>query len=346
MNGLAAEVQLHVGAMDLDVTLTVANGERLAILGPNGAGKTTLLRALAGLAPLDRGTIVVDGVRWDDLVPERRSVGVVFQDYLLFPHLSAQDNVAYGLRRRGASRAVARGRAAEWLGRVGLGGLERRRPAELSGGQQQRVALARALAVEPRLLLLDEPLAALDVTTRGEIRRDLRAHLDAFAGIAVIVTHEPVDALALADRVLILESGHVVQEGTALDVTSRPRSGFAADVAGLNLFRGHAGADGVRITDGLVFVVSSPHDGAVFAAFHPRAVSVHRARPEGSARNVWDGIVEDVDLRGGVTRVRVLTHDQRIVAEITLAAYDELQLAVGAPVWVALKATEIDVYPA
>ena len=343
---LVATIALRIGAIDVDVALTVGEGQRVAVLGPNGAGKTTLLRAIAGLVPLDRGSVVVDGVRWDELAPEQRSVGVVFQDYLLFPHLSALDNVAYGLRRRGSSRAEARGRAAEWLARVGLAGLGPRRPTELSGGQQQRVALARALAVEPRVLLLDEPLAALDVTTRGEVRRDLRAHLDAFAGMVVVVTHDPVDAMALADRVVIVEDGHVVQEGSALDVTSRPRSSFAADVAGLNLFRGHAGDTGVHVGLDLDFVVSSPHDGDVFAAFHPRAVSVHVARPEGSARNVWHGTVEDVDLRGGITRLRVLVHDQRIVAEITLAAYDDLRLAVGAPVWVALKATEIDVYPA
>jgi molybdate transport system ATP-binding protein len=277
---------------------------------------------------------------------EDRSVGVVFQDYLLFPHLTALDNVAYGLRRHGRSRRAARELASEWLSRVGLAEAAANRPGELSGGQQQRVALARALVIEPRLLLLDEPLAALDVTTRGDVRRDLRAHLDAFAGMVVLVTHDPVDALSLADRVVVIEEGRVVQQGTALDVTARPRSTFAADVAGLNLFRGTVHAGAVHVGDALELVVTSGHEGDGFAAFHPRAVSLHRARPEGSARNVWPATVEDVDVRAGTVRVRLVVHGERMVAEVTFAACDELGLTAGSEVWLALKATEIDVYPA
>ncbi len=194
-----------------------------------------------------------DGV-W--LPAERRSVGFVFQDYLLFPHLSALDNVAYGLRQHRVGRRAARSRARDWLAKVGIADLAGRRPSQLSGGQQQRVALARALAPEPKVLLLDEPLSALDVTTRREVRRDLRAHLDDFAGATVLVSHDPLDAIVLAERIVIIEAGRVVQEGTALDVTSQPRSSFAADIAGLNLFRGQADGGTVHVADSFDLVTS------------------------------------------------------------------------------------------
>jgi ABC-type sulfate/molybdate transport systems ATPase subunit len=186
--------------------------------------------ALAGLLPIDRGRIVIDGVTVDDpsaheyVVPERRSVGVVFQDYLLFPHLSVRENVAFGLRSRGTSRSVARQRADEWLARVGLGEYAGSKPGSLSGGQAQRVALARALAPEPRLLLLDEPLAALDIGIRTELRRDLRGHLASFSGARILVTHELLDAVALADRIIVLEQGRVAQVGPIAEIAARPRS--------------------------------------------------------------------------------------------------------------------------
>lgn len=342
---LDARIRTTPGTFGLDLDLCVAPGETVALLGPNGAGKTSVLRVLAGLAP-NAGAVTVDGEAWDDRPPEERSVGFVFQDHLLFPHLSVLDNVAYGVRNGGRKRHAARAQALAWLERVGLADHATRKPTTLSGGQQQRVALARALAVEPRLLLLDEPLASLDVTTRGAIRRELKEHLDRFAGMAVLVTHDPVDAMALADRVVIVEDGRAVQEGTALDVTARPRSPFAADVAGLNLFRGHADGTAVRVAGGFELVVRDVHEGDAFAAFHPRTVSLHATRPQGSARNVWPATVEDVALHAGAARVRVVVASTSVVAEVTLAAYDELGLTVGSPVWLALKATEIDVYPA
>ncbi|MGD9798548.1 MAG: sulfate/molybdate ABC transporter ATP-binding protein [Acidimicrobiia bacterium] len=351
-SGLDASIRLPRGRLEVDVALRVDEGATVAVLGPNGAGKTSVLRVLAGLLAPDDGAVSVDGVDWDRpatgrrLAPEARSVGFVFQDYLLFPHLTAADNVAYGLRRRGVGRADARKRASGWLERVGLDGFGGRRPDELSGGQRQRVALARALAPSPRLLLLDEPLAALDVTTRGDVRRDLRAHLDDFPGMAVVVTHDPLDAVVLADRIVVMEEGRVVQEGTALEVTSRPRSAFAADIAGLNLFRGTAQVGRVRVTAGLELVTSHPLDGPVFAAVHPRAVALHLDRPRGSARNVWPVTVDEVDLRAGLVRLRLLIGGQALVAEITAASYRELGLAPGHPAWASLKATEIDVFPA
>src|ERR1700680_2873890 len=206
---------------------TIEEGEVVALLGPNGAGKTSLLRTVAGLVPLESGHVRLDGQILEDTasgqyVPtELRPIGFVFQDYLLFPHLSVLDNVAFGLRSRGLSRRAAADKAVEWLDRVGLKSYARAKPAELSGGQRQRVALARALAPDPRLLLLDEPLAALDVTTRAEVRRDLKHHLATFRGIRLVVTHNPLEAVALADRLIVMENGHLVQTGTPAEVTER-----------------------------------------------------------------------------------------------------------------------------
>ena len=203
---LAARVGVSLGSLELDVDLTVHDGEVVAVLGPNGAGKTTLLRALAGLVALDRGRIEVDGVVLDEpdtgtfVSVEHRPVGVVFQDYLLFAHLSALENVAFGLRARGTPKTEARRAAMTLLDRFGLADHAHHRPRALSGGQAQRVALARALATGPRLLLLDEPLAALDATTRRDVRRDLRRQLASFGGARILVTHDPVDAYALADQ--------------------------------------------------------------------------------------------------------------------------------------------------
>lgn len=218
--GLAAHLVLDRGAFTLDVRLTVAPGEVLALLGPNGAGKTTSLRALAGLAPLTGGYLRLDGTTLEEPAarrrtpPERRPVGVIFQDYLLFPHLTALDNVAFGPRCHGASRARARAVAADLLARMGLADHAGVKPRRLSGGQAQRVALARALAIEPRLLLLDEPLAALDALARLDVRAELRRRLAAFEAVAVLVTHDPLDAMVLADRLVVIEHGRVVQEGT------------------------------------------------------------------------------------------------------------------------------------
>ena len=248
---LQASIALRLGSLELALELGAAPGEVLALLGPNGAGKTTLLRALAGLQPIDGGQIELDGAVLDSpaggiFVPaEARSVGFLFQDYLLFPHLSVLENVAFGLRSRRQSDAlpIARG----WLARMGLEAYAAAKPALLSGGQAQRVALARALAPNPRLLLLDEPLAALDASTRVAIRRDLKDHLNQFDGISLLVTHDPVDAAALAGSVLVMEVGHAVQQGTLPEITARPRSRYVADLIGVNLWRGQARAGEVRV---------------------------------------------------------------------------------------------------
>jgi molybdate transport system ATP-binding protein len=348
---LDASIRLTLGPLDLDMALTIGEGEVVALLGPNGAGKTTLLRAVAGLVPFMSGRVRLDGQVLEDTatrkyVPtERRPIGFVFQDYLLFPHLNVLENVAFGLRSRGASRRAAADKAARWLDRVGLRGYAQAKPAELSGGQRQRVALARALAPDPRLLLLDEPLAALDVTTRADVRRDLKRHLESFQGIRLVVTHDPLEAVALADRLVVMEDGRHVQTGTPAEVTEHPRSQYVADLVGVNLLRGEADRGAVRLASGTVVAAAGAELGEVFAVVHPRAVSIHRARPEGSPRNVWPGRATSIELLGNRVRVRI-EGDVPLVAEVTPAALRELNLAEGGEVWLSFKATDVAVYPA
>jgi molybdate transport system ATP-binding protein len=325
----------------LDVHLTATAGQTVVVVGPNGAGKTTLLRALAGLVPA-AGPILLDGVDLAPVDAERRPVGVVFQDHVLFPHLSARENVAFGLRCHGATRRVARKQADAWLARVGLADHASHRPGALSGGQAQRVALARALATSPRLLLLDEPLAALDATTRATTRRDLVLRLRAHDGVRIVVTHDPVEALALADRLVVLEAGCVVQEGTADDIRVRPRSRYVADLVGVNLFHGVARAGVLALPDA-VLVAAEPLDGPAFAVVHPSAVALHRARPEGSPRNVWPGRVAALDHDG--ERVRVTVEGVvPLSADVTKAGAEALTLTPGTEVWASVKATEVAIY--
>jgi molybdate transport system ATP-binding protein len=346
-----ASVRLTLGPLDLDMELTIDEGEVVALLGPNGAGKTTLIRAVAGLVPFNSGRVTLDGKVLEDTatglyVPtERRPIGFVFQDYLLFPHLSVLDNVGFGLRSRGMSRASAAEKAGEWLDRVGLRAYGRAKPAELSGGQRQRVALARALAPDPRLLLLDEPLAALDVTTRAEVRRDLKRHLASFRGIRLVVTHDPLEAVALADRLIVIEQGRLVQTGTPAEVTERPRSQYVADLVGVNLFRGTADHGSVRLLDGQAVAAAGAESGEVFAVIHPRAVALHKSRPEGSPRNVWPGRASHIELMGNRVRVRI-DGEVPLVAEVTPSALKELDLVEGGEVWLSFKATDVGVYAA
>jgi len=341
---LHARIAVRREGFALDVDLEVAAGHTVAVLGPNGAGKTTLLRALAGLVPVE-GRVELDGDVLDDsaagihLPTERRRVGLVFQDHVLFPHMTVLQNVAFGLPRD-------TGRAArDWLDRVGLGEKANAWPRELSGGQAQRVALVRTLATRPRLLLLDEPLSALDVTVRAEVRRELSRQLRDFPGVRIVVTHDPLEAIALADRLIVLENGRVTQDGTPADVTARPRSSFVADLAGVNLLRGRGRGDHVELEGGASIAAPEAGDGDVFAVIHPRAVALYLGKPEGTPRNVWRATAEDLDMRGERVRVR-LAGPVPLVAEVTPSAVRELGLDRGAHVWASVKATEIAVYRA
>jgi molybdate transport system ATP-binding protein len=318
-SGLVADV--HVPGR-LTARLTADPGRTVAVIGPNGAGKTTLLRALAGLVDVE-GSITVDGESWTDPVRQvrERRLGYVFQDQSLFPHLSALDNVAFGLRCRGLSRTESRDRAAPWLDRFGIADLAGRRPGELSGGQAQRVAIARALAPEPRLLLLDEPFAGLDVGVASALRIELAAHLAAYDGIALLVTHEALDALTLADEVLVLDAGAVAQSGTPAEVAAQPRTEHVARLVGLN----------VLLEDG------------AYRAFSPSAVTVSLDAPAGSARHRWRGRVVSAAPHGDAVRLLVRA-DRDLLADVTPAATAELGLAPGTEVWLSVKETAVDSY--
>ena len=348
---LDAHLVVQRDGFRLDAVLRIAAGEVVALLGPNGAGKTTALRALAGLVPLSAGYVRLGGTTLDQpdrrmwTPTERRHIGVVFQDYLLFPHLSALDNVAFGPRSHGLSRTGARTRAAAWLDRVGLAGYARSRPRQLSGGQAQRVALARALAVDPALLLLDEPLAALDAGTRLDTRAQLQHHLAAHPGATLLVTHDPLDALVLAQRLVIIEHGRIVQEGDAATITAQPRTDYVARLVGLNLYRGRAHGHQVRITDSFALAVATDDEGEVFVAFPPTAVALYPRRPEGSPRNTWPARITDIARHGDNLRVR-LAGPVTAAADITQAAASHLHLAPGQEVWAAVKAVETRTYPA
>jgi molybdate transport system ATP-binding protein len=342
---------LQRGAFAATLQLEVRAGETLALVGPNGAGKSSCVQAMAGLLPLAAGELRL-GVDVLDapaagrfVVPEQRLVGYLPQEPLLFPHLSVRDNVAFGLRARGAAAAPSRAAADGWLARVGIAELGDRKPRELSGGQAQRAALARALASEPRYLLLDEPLAAVDASARLQLRQLLQQHLSAFAGPRVVVTHDPVDAFVLADRIAVLEHGAVVQVGTAAELGRAPRTQYVADLVGLNFLRGTVHDSVFTVASGPQVVVATTIEGPAIATVHPRALSLFRERPSGSPRNVWQATVAGIEATPNGRRVR-LGAPLSLCAEVTAAAVAELALAPGAVVWVALKATEVQVAPA
>jgi molybdate transport system ATP-binding protein len=351
---LSADLGVHRGDFSLDLDLEIGTGEVVALLGPNGAGKSTALRALAGLLQITSGKITVGGQVVADAAagihrpPHERPLGVVFQDYLLFPHMTVLDNVAFGPLVSGSDKREARRRAALLLARVGIADLAQSKPPAISGGQAQRVALARALATEPRLLLLDEPLAALDAKTHLLVRTEVRRHLADFSGATLLVTHDPIDASVLADRLIVLEHGRVVQQGTPLQVARQPRTDYVARLVGLNLLAGSGCGHRVLLPGGGAVELAEPVSGDVYIAFRPAAVSLFVHRPDGSPRNVWAGRIATLEPHGEGVRVEVGEVPDRsstILAEITPSAVADLDLRHGSEIWVAVKASDIAVYP-
>lgn len=344
-----AAFTVRLGEFGLALDLDLEPGTVVALLGPNGSGKSTLLRTLAGLIAVQDGALRIDGRTVDDgngtfVGPRDRSVGVVFQDYALFPHLTALENVAFGPRARGAGRSSARTTASGLLARLGVAELADRRPSELSGGQAQRVALARALATVPTLLLLDEPMAALDVETRQEVRIMLEEQLAQFAGCVLLVTHDPLDAMLLADRVLVLEAGRIVQDDTPAVLARRPATPYVASLMGVSLLRGTA-SNGVISIDGggRLHVADTSLSGRALAVVRPESVTLHRQRPEGSARNAWQGVVTSAQPMHDRVRVHV-QGTPSVMATVTPGAVADLRLARGTEVWMTVKAVEIDAY--
>ena len=347
---LDVAVTVRRDSFTLEVAFQADDGETVALLGPNGAGKSTVVDALAGLVPLLSGHVHVDGVAIENLPPERRPIGIAFQDPMLFPHLSALENIAFPLRARGARPDAARAAARVLLNELAPSVRPDSRPSVLSGGERQRVALARALVSEPRLLLLDEPLAAVDASARPGLRALLRQTLITFAGPRVLVTHDAVEAMTLADRIVVLEDGRVTQAGTPAQIQSTPRTRYAADLVGVNLFVGalepaEPGTGELDTGEGAV-TVPWPEDvprrqvGEVLATLAASDVALHIERPEGSPRNVMLGEIEEVAVLGQRARVRIRTSPP-LVAEITAGSIDRLRLATGAQVWASFKAVEV-----
>ena len=341
-----------------DVELDVDEGQTLALLGPNGAGKSTALGLAAGTLRPHQGRVELDGRvlthveggrtrTW--VPPHARQVAFLAQEPLLFPHLSVRSNIAFGPRAQGSSRRVARDEAQRWLERIGMTELGDRKPSTLSGGQAQRIAVARALAARPRLLLLDEPMAALDVEVTPALRQTLRRMLA--DQTAIITTHDMLDALLLADQIAVIDGGRVVERGPTAQVLARPRSAFAARIAGLNLLAGTWTDDGVRLPSGEVV---HGHAGGrdvglevatgtpAVAVFRPAAVSVYLGPAPGSPRNTFRGTVTALEPLGDLLRVRT----QHLAADVTPQAVAELELHPGSTVWLSVKAAEVDVYAA
>jgi molybdate transport system ATP-binding protein len=354
---IEVEVVARRATFAVEAAFAASSGETVALLGPNGSGKSTLVATIAGLLPPEEGRIELDGAVLDDaehrthVPPERRPVGVVFQDLLLFPHLSSLENVAFPLRARGGDRSEAHRRAFAIIERLGVGHRAHARPVELSGGEAQRVALARALVAEPKLLLLDEPLSALDVGARTRIRDLLRDELRRFPGVRILVTHDPVEAAMLADRLVLLEDGAVTQTGTAEEIRSKPRTRYAAHLVGVNAFSGPLerldDGSGAIVTDEGPIVVPWPdrfERGHVIGVLRPADVTLSMERPAGSARNVLRGAVRSVAIEGERARIRLATGPE-LVAEVTPASVERLGLREGVEVWASFKAVEVDVQP-
>ena len=317
----ALELSLTVPGR-VQATAVADRGQVVAVIGPNGAGKTSLLRAVAGLVPAV-GDLRVEGRSWVDLPVRERAVGMAFQGQLLFPHLTALENVAFGPRTAGAARDAARRTAQDWLDRFGVGELAGRRPRQLSGGQAQRVSIARALATDPRVLLLDEPFSGLDVGVAASLRVELASHLASYDGVTLLVTHDAIDALTLADVVWVLEDGELAQVGPPREVAARPLTRHVARLVGLNVLR----------------------ENGRFRSFSPSSVTVSPAEPAGSARHRWPGTVTSLAPHGDAVRILV-TGEHELLADVTPAAVAELELAPGRHVWLSVKETAVDTYDA
>jgi molybdate transport system ATP-binding protein len=351
---LSVDVTARRGTFLVRASFEAGPGSTTALLGPNGSGKSTLVSSMAGLVPLEEGSVVLFEAVLDEptagvhLPPERRPIGVMFQDLLLFPHLSSLENVMFPLLARGVARGEAHDHSEHLLRRLEVIERARAKPRDLSGGEAQRVALARALVGEPSLLLLDEPLSALDVGARTRLREVLRDELERFQGVRILITHDPVEASTMADRLVILEDGRVTQIGTPEEIRSAPRSRYAADFAGVNAFRGAlepiGDGTGRLISSDGALVVPWPEwyeEGEVVGIVRPIDVTLWPVRPEGSARNVLSGRVTSVAIEGDRARVRLATAPP-LVAEVTLGSVERLRLRSGVEVWASFKAVEVE----
>ncbi|MGV1037789.1 MAG: ABC transporter ATP-binding protein [Candidatus Nanopelagicales bacterium] len=343
------------GTWRLRASLSAKSGETVAVVGPNGSGKTSLLQALAGITPLADGFVTYSNDRWDDpprgllVRPDVRDAAICFQDARLFPHLSVLDNVAFPGRCSGRSRSESRERATEWIERFGLAGLAGRKPGQLSGGQARRVSLARTLATRASLLLLDEPTASLDGQATVEIRELLREVLSDRQGVAVVVSHDPRDVLGLADQIVVLEDGSVINSGTATQIAAQPGSAYVADLVGANLISGSASGGSFTAESGMAFAAPAQLNGSVLAAIPSRAVRVSVADSPGSAQTPglirWVATVEAVEHQWADVRIR-LRGPIELLADIPLASFGSRRFEPGDRVSVEINEADVSIYPA
>ena len=331
-----------------DISLKVGKGEYFIVLGPTGAGKTILLESIAGLYPIKSGEVWLDGRDVTRLEPEKRGVGFVYQDYVLFPHLSVSDNVTFGLRQRRRPRDEVR-RTTEWLADLlGIAHLLERRPDTLSGGERQKVALARALSVSPQVLLLDEPLSALDPQTREGMQQELRRVHRRLEATIIHVTHDFEEAIALGDRIAVLNEGRILQVGTPEEVFRQPNSEFVARFSMTrNIFNGEVrqGADGAVVfaLDGLEFEVVTSLRGKAHASVRPEDILVSKEPLLSSARNSLRGRIVSIADRGSTVHLTVSTPAD-LVCMVTRRSYDEMSLMEGSEVYITFKASSVHVF--
>jgi molybdate transport system ATP-binding protein len=357
---LAAQLGRKRDSFSLEVAFQAAAGSTMVLIGESGAGKTSVLKLLAGLDRLDEGWVTLDGDYYADVgsglhrPPWQREIGYVAQDYALFPHLSAGENVAFGLRASGIPRRQIKDKVSDALELVGIGALQRRMPSQLSGGQQQRIALARALVLNPRLLLLDEPLSSLDLQTRRLVRVELREMLKRLPCITVYVTHSPVEALLFGTQIVVLDEGRVTQAGSRQELLRYPRSAFVAELVGTNLFVGRPHSSlaepppgqTIRTAEGLVMITEASSLDTVYLTVNPREITLSRERPTSSAQNVFEGeVLEIIPEPPAGERVRVVLNARpMLVAEVTREGLAGLALNEGARVYAAFKATGVHRY--
>ncbi len=373
---LDVSLNTHLNTFHLALDFCAEMGKTTVLLGESGAGKTTVLRLLAGLSHPQKGYIIFNGrVYYDSerhiaIAPQQRPFGYVFQDYVLFPHLTVFENVAFGLHAQHLSRQVIHRRVGTVLEQVHLVGLERRRPAQLSGGQQQRVAIARALALQPQLLLLDEPLAALDVQTRRELRQLFRQIIAETGITTVMVTHQYLEALLFGQQILVLDHGHIIQQGNLHELRTAPRSAYVAELVGTNFFCGQLvgyesntmGIIQLSLHERKIEIVATLREhsmtGSVpdigseaYVIVDPQSITLHRTLPEGSARNIFRGqiihLLSSGDQEGDV-RVSIQLDSASsiapLVADITQTSAVRMELREGQTVYATFKATEASAY--
>ncbi len=353
---LSVEIKKKLREFDLEIGFEAAPAETLVVIGPSGCGKTTTLNAIAGLVEPDEGRIALgervlyEGASGTNLPAAARNVGYVFQEFALFPHMTVAENVAYGLRTRRRPKDEIEVKVGAALEMVGVERLGDRRPGALSGGERQRAALARAIACDAEILLLDEPLGSLDAQTRNQVRGELKRLLQMVGRIAVMVTHDYIDALTFGDKICVLDRGKTLQMGPREELLRHPKSRFVAELTGVNYFEGtissarYAGLAEVWIGNTCLYASSEREEmGNTTATFFPSDVAISLERPNGSPRNVFRTQIQEIIHLGDRVRL-ALNGSLPMCAEITAGALEELAVREGDTVHASVKATAVKTY--